>query len=78
MKSNLEQKLDARIKNVNDRDRKKLKIDLLRRLIKKLENDENQDIERALDSLIQQMPSSPVERTARKTIRKSLSEIQKT
>lgn len=78
MNNRLIQEFEDQTKNLNKGDRKKLKINVLKRLINKLEKDENGEIEQALEHLISQIPKPPVDRTARKSFKKSLTRLQKT
>ena len=62
MKVELQQALEAELKNLNEEDHKKLKIHVLKRLIQKMKHDENSEIEQELENLIQQVPNSPMDR----------------
>jgi len=76
MKVELQQALEAQVKDLNEEDRKKLKIDVLQRLIKKLEHDEHPEIEANLERLIQDVPKAAVDPHTRKAYRKSRQAIQ--
>ncbi|MEM9328461.1 MAG: hypothetical protein AAGA85_22525 [Bacteroidota bacterium] len=73
----IKEELENRAKDIDDGDKKKLKIDLLGRLIDKLENDEHSEIEQGFASLVQQLSRSPINRATQKSFRKSLRSIQK-
>ncbi len=77
MNSDLEKELETNLRDINEEDRKGLKVDVLQRLIKKLEKDEDSDIAQDLERLIQDLPGSPIDRMRRKACRKSLRAIQK-
>ncbi len=77
MNDSLQQDLDDRIRQLNEADQKKLKAHVLQRLIEKLQEDESEEIEQDLRSLIDQFPtSSPVDPKTSRSIRSSVKKIQ--
>lgn len=78
MNESLIDALKARVKDLNEKDNSQLKIDELERLINKIKDDNNQNIESQLRELIRKIPSSPVEFSERKLWVKSFQGIQKT
>ncbi len=77
MNNRLQEELDARVSKLTEEDQKKLKTEVLQRLLDKLEQAENAEIEQDLAGLIQEIPYSPVNRATRKSLRVSLGRIQK-
>ena len=77
MKNNLKQKLSDRSKHLDSKNQKKLNIDLLERLIIKLEQQDHYRIETGLGQITEQIPSSPIDRKKQRTFRKALSKLQK-
>ena len=77
MTSNLKEELEIRTRNMNEADQTKLKIDVLERLIKKVEKDQNNEIEEDLERLIQQIPNTPIDTATHKPFRQSLKKVQK-
>ena len=77
MNPNLLSTLEAQTKNHPDEERSKLKIHVLRNLIQKLEQDENEEIAADLEKLIQNIPKPGANWGARNEFRKSLKSIQK-
>ena len=77
MKIDLNQKFESRTKHLDSKNKKRIKIEVIGRLVQKLNRTDNNQIKINLEKLIEQVPNTPIEpRQARKFLRK-LKHIQK-
>lgn len=77
MKTNLLEVIENQVTDLEEKEKTKLKIDVLQRLIRKLDKDEHNEIEEDLKHLIQQIPNRPVDHVPRKAFLKALINVQK-
>lgn len=76
MNPTLQQTLEALRKPLSEADSKKLKLEVIQRLLIKLEREEHAEIEQDMERLIQQIPDAAKDSAIRKSFLKSLNAIQ--